>query len=99
LSPGTPTLIRARMPPFVLLVAVSAAIAGLLFGYDTAVINGALVYLKLDFHLKPIGTELTATVLLWGCAAGAGLAGYVSDRFGRRIVLFAAGVLFCTSRL
>jgi sugar porter (SP) family MFS transporter len=99
LSSGTPTVIPAKMPPFVLLAAVSAAIAGLLFGYDTAVINGALVYLKLDFHLDSIGTELTATVLLWGCAVGAGLAGYVSDRFGRRIVLFAAGVLFCVSGL
>jgi SP family arabinose:H+ symporter-like MFS transporter len=87
------------MPGFVLLVAISASIAGLLFGYDTAVINGALVYLKLDFRLNSVETELTATVLLWGCAVGAGLAGYVSDRFGRRVVLFAAGVLFCASGL
>ncbi len=89
----------ASLPAFVLLIASSTAIAGLLFGYDTAVINGALVYLKAYFHLSPVATELTASVLLWGCALGAGIAGYVSDRFGRRVVLFASGVLFCASGL
>lgn len=80
-----------------MLVAASTAISGLLFGYDTAVINGALVYLKSDFHLTAVTTELTAAVLLWGCAIGAGAAGFVSDRYGRRIVLFASGILFCAS--
>jgi sugar porter (SP) family MFS transporter len=83
----------------VMLVAASAAIAGLLFGYDTAVINGALVYLRVEFRLSSVETELVATVLLWGCAVGAALAGYVSDRFGRRAVLFGAGILFCISSL
>ena len=84
---------------FVILVAASAATAGLLFGYDTAVINGALVYLRAEFHLTSVKTELVATVLLWGCAVGAALAGWASDRFGRRVVLFAAGLLFCVSAL
>ena len=80
-------------------MAASAAIAGLLFGYDTAVINGALVYLRAEFSLSAVQTELVATVLLWGCAIGAALAGYVSDRYGRRPVLFAAGIVFCLSAL
>src|ERR1035437_2106790 len=84
---------------FVILVAASAATAGLLFGYDTAVINGALVYLRAEFHLTSVKTELVAAVLLWGCAVGAALAGWASDRFGRRVVLFAAGLLFCVSAL
>src|SRR5581483_4892069 len=83
----------------VVVIAGSAAISGLLFGYDTAVINGALIYLKSWFHLTSIQTELVATVLLWGCAVGAALAGYTSDRYGRRAVLFGAGVLFCVSGL
>ena len=87
------------LPGFVMLVAASTAIAGLLFGYDTAVINGALVYLKSDFQLTAVTTELTAAVLLWGCAIGAGAAGFVSDRFGRRVVLLASGILFCISGL
>jgi sugar porter (SP) family MFS transporter len=88
-----------KLSMYVLLIAGSAAIAGLLFGYDTAVINGALVYLKSSFGLGALATELTATVLLWGCAVGAACAGYASDRFGRRIVLLASGVLFCVSAL
>jgi sugar porter (SP) family MFS transporter len=88
-----------KISVFVILVSASAATAGLLFGYDTAVINGALVYLRAEFHLSSVETELIATVLLWGCAAGAALSGWASDRFGRRVVLFAAGVLFCVSAL
>ena len=88
-----------KIPLYVALVAGSAAIAGLLFGYDTAVINGALVYLRLEFRLSSLETELVATVLLWGCAVGAALAGYLSDRYGRRAVLFGAAILFCISAL
>jgi SP family arabinose:H+ symporter-like MFS transporter len=87
------------LSPYVLLIAASTAIAGLLFGYDTAVINGALVYLKSDFALGSVATELTAAVLLWGCAIGAGAAGYISDRFGRRVVLLTSGILFCASAI
>jgi sugar porter (SP) family MFS transporter len=83
----------------VILVAASAAIAGLLFGYDTAVINGALVYLRAEFRLTALETELVATILLLGCAAGAACAGYLSDRYGRRTVLLIAGILFGTSAL
>ena len=53
---------------FIILAAASAAIAGLLFGYDTAVINGALVYFRTEFQLGSVETEMVATVLLWGCA-------------------------------
>ena len=84
---------------YVVLVAASAATAGLLFGYDTAVINGALVFLRAEFRLNSVETELVATVLLGGCAVGAALAGWASDYFGRRVVLLSAGVLFCISAL
>ncbi len=99
MTPGASSRSTAKTPVFVLFVAASTAIAGLLFGYDTAVINGALPYLKADFQLSPLATELTAAVLLWGCALGAGTAGYISDRFGRRVVLLVSGVLFCVSGL
>ena len=98
-DPQTLNPAGAGVPLYVLLVAASTAIAGLLFGYDTAVINGALAYLKADFALGSVATELTAAVLLWGCAIGAGAAGYISDRFGRRVVLLASGILFCASAL
>ena len=47
---------------YVVLIAASAAISGLLFGYDTAVINGALVYLRLDFKLSPFETDRKSVV-------------------------------------
>jgi MFS family permease len=86
-----------KMSLFVICVAASAATAGLLYGYDVGVINAALVFLRRDFQLGSVATELLVTVLLWGCAAGAALAGWVSDRYGRRAVLFGAGILFCAA--
>ena len=60
----------------VTLITGSAAISGLLFGYDTAVVNGALVFLRAQFNLTAFQTELAATSLLWGCVLGAAMAGY-----------------------
>jgi sugar porter (SP) family MFS transporter len=82
---------------YVTLVAACTAIAGLLFGYDVAVINGALVYLRADFHLGPVATEFLTAILFVGCAFGSLLFGWASDRFGRRAALFCAGLLFCVA--
>ena len=81
------------------LPAAVAAIGGLLFGFDTAVINGAIVFLKAQFGLSDSQTEIAASSLLLGCVAGASLAGFTSDRFGRKRVLLAAAALFTASSL
>ena len=83
----------------VTLITASAAISGLLFGYDTAVVNGALVFLRAQFQLTAFQTELAATSLLWGCVVGAAIAGYLCDRHGRRRVLMLSGVLFVASAI
>ena len=83
----------------VTLITGSAAISGLLFGYDTAVVNGALVFLRAQFNLTAFQTELAATSLLWGCVLGAAMAGYLCDRYGRRRVLFLSGLLFVVSAI
>ena len=83
----------------VTLITGSAAISGLLFGYDTAVVNGALVFLRAQFNLTAFQTELAATSLLWGCVLGAALAGYLCDRYGRRRVLLLSGLLFVASAI
>jgi len=70
---------------FVVLVAASAATAGLIFGYDVAVMNGALVFLWAAFHLGRIETEMVPTVMLPGCAVGAALGGWLSDRDGEEL--------------
>jgi MFS family permease len=66
-------------PVFVYFVSIVAATAGLLFGFDIAVINGALIFLREQFHLTEVGTETAASALLVGCVAGASIAGWFSD--------------------
>src|ERR1700687_3099788 len=84
---------------YVYLPAAVAAIGGLLFGFDTAVINGAIVFLKSQFGLSDSQTEIAASSLLLGCVVGASLAAFTSDRFGRKRVLIAAAALFTVSSL
>jgi len=79
---------------FLILVAVSAATAGLLYGYDVGVISGAVVFLRSSFQLSFVQTEMITSIAFWGCALGAAAGGWVSDRFGRKIVLLGAGLLF-----
>ncbi len=76
-----------------------AAVSGLLFGFDTAVINGALVFLREQFGLSDGQTEVAAGSLLIGCVFGSSAAGGLSDKWGRKRVLLAAAMLFCLSSL
>jgi MFS transporter, SP family, arabinose:H+ symporter len=72
---------------------------GFLFGYDTAVINGANQYLKAHFGLTPMQEGIAAASAILGCIPGAMFAGYLSDRFGRRRVLFICAILYALSGL
>ena len=81
------------------LAAMVAAIGGLLFGFDTAVINGAIVFIKQQFGLSDTQTEIAASSLLLGCVVGASVAAFTSDRFGRKRVLLAAAALFTLSSI
>ena len=82
---------------YVYLIVSVAACAGLLFGFDIAVINGAIVFLRSQFRLSDLQTEVAAGSLLLGCALGAGFAGILSDRYGRRRTLIGAAALFAIS--
>jgi sugar porter (SP) family MFS transporter len=93
------TDVQAGAARYIYLPAAVAAIGGLLFGFDTAVINGAIVFLKSQFHWSDSQTEIAASSLLLGCVAGASLAAFTSDRFGRKRVLIAAAALFTVSSL
>ena len=86
-------------PRYFYLPAMVAAIGGLLFGFDTAVINGAIVFLKQQLALSDAQTEIAASGLLLGCVAGASAAAFTSDRFGRKKVLLTAAVLFTFSSI
>ena len=90
---------QAGAARYLFLPASVAAIGGLLFGFDTAVINGAIVFLKSQFQWSDSQTEIAASSLLLGCVAGASLAAFTSDRFGRKRVLLGAAALFTLSSL
>ena len=81
------------------LIVSVAACAGLLFGFDIAVINGAIIFLRSQFRLSDLQTEVAAGSLLLGCALGAGFAGILSDRYGRRRILIGAAALFAISSI
>ncbi len=84
---------------YVWVVAGVAAISGFLFGFDTAVINGALIFLRRQFALNSLLTEIAASALLLGCLIGAASAGTFSDRLGRRNSLMGSAMLFTASAI
>jgi MFS transporter, SP family, arabinose:H+ symporter len=84
---------------FVILVSCAAAVGGLLFGYDTAVISGAIGFLQEKFNLNATMTGWVASCLLIGCAVGAAMAGFLSDHFGRKKALVVSATIFAVSSL
>lgn len=79
---------------YAFLIAVTAAVGGLLFGYDTSVISGAILFVRKVFQLSSAQTELAVSIVLAGAALGAAVAGYFADRFGRKPVLIVDAVIF-----
>ena len=80
-------------------IAVVATFGGLLFGYDTGVINGALEPLMEDFQLTATGEGLVTATLLLGAAFGALFGGRINDAQGRRKTLLQVSVLFFVGTL
>jgi len=84
---------KAARKGFVYVASSVAALGGLLFGYDTGVISGALLFVKRDFALSAWSQELVVSAVLAGAIVGAISAGLLADRFGRRLtVILTAGV-------
>ena len=84
---------------FVLLVAATAALGGLLFGYDTGIISGALLFIREDFALSDAAQQTVVGSLLFGAVLGALVAGPLTDRAGRRTAILAAAVVFALGSL
>ena len=82
---------------YVLLISVVAAFGGFLFGYDTAVVSGAIGFLSQHFQLSSGMTGWAASSLLVGCMLGAMLGGPMGDRWGRKPSLIACAALFALS--
>src|SRR2546425_5783506 len=91
------TAAQAQSMTYVVLLATTTAISGFLFGFDTAVINGVLLFLRRQFALSNLQTEIAASSLLLGCLLGAAGASMIGDRYGRKKSLISSAVLFALS--
>jgi MFS family permease len=81
----TADLSGAHQPQrFVQLVAGTAALAGLLFGFDTGVISGAILFIKGAFGLSPFAEEVLVSAALVGAVCGSTLSGRFTDVLGRK---------------
>lgn len=83
-----------KTPLFVIVMAIVAAMGGLLFGFDTGVISGAIPFLQQDFGLTDGTIEFITTAGLIGAIVGALIGGSVTDGLGRRKVLILSGIIF-----
>lgn len=79
---------------YILFIALSAALGGLLFGYDTAVISGAIGNLTNFFHLTPAETGWAISSALIGCLVGAFISDLLSDKLGRKATMLITALLF-----
>ena len=78
---------------------VVAALGGLLFGFDTAVISGTTGQLSQVFHLSSKSLGITVSIAIWGTVFGAMLAGFPGERFGRRDSLRIMALFYLVSAL
>ena len=94
-------ILAGKIDPFVYVAVAIAALGGLLFGYDTGVISGAILFVKDEFSLSPTMEELVVSAVLIGAVLGAAAGGALTDRFGRRwlIVVAASSSLSARSAL
>jgi len=86
--------------PYIFAISLTAALGGLMFGYDWVVIGGAEVFYERYFHLtSPVQIGWAMSSALIGALLGAMLAGSLSDAFGRKPLLIASGILFVVSSI
>ncbi len=90
---------HSRVNARVVGIAIAAALGGFLFGFDTAVINGAVDALAGEFDLSAAVKGFAVSSALLGCVAGAWFAGQIANRFGRIPVMLVAAVLFLASSI
>lgn len=84
---------------FLAIVVTIAALGGLLFGYDQGVISGAINFLQVKFHMSNSMAGFVSGSIPLGAMVGCFIAGFLSDKIGRKLVLFMAGILFIVGSL
>ena len=84
---------------YIIAISFVSALGGYLFGFDFAVISGALPFLRTEFALSPIGEGFLTGSLALGCIAGCLLAGAMAEKYGRKPALMVAALIFAVSSL
>jgi MFS family permease len=90
---------KAGLKGFVYVAVGVAAIGGLLFGYDTGVISGAILFIQKQYALSSIMEEVVVSSVLVGAIIGAAIGGVLTNRYGRRKMIILAGIIFTISAL
>jgi sugar porter (SP) family MFS transporter len=83
----------------VVLTAAIAGLGGLLFGYDTGIIAGALLFIKTDFGLGSFAQGLVVAAVPIGAVAGAAISGPAADNYGRRLMILLSAAVFIVGAL
>lgn len=84
---------------YLLMITIIGALGGLLFGYDTAVISGAIGFMETKFSLSADMKGWAVSCAIVGCIIGVAIAGYVADRIGRKKTLIITAILFAVSAI
>jgi MFS transporter, SP family, galactose:H+ symporter len=90
---------KSEVNGFVYFAVGVAALGGLLFGYDTGVISGAILFIKNQFSLSAAMEEIVVSSVLVGAVVGATIGGALTGRFGRRKMILLAGLIFTVSAI
>lgn len=92
-------MVNTKESYFLWVVASIAALGGFLFGYDTGVISGAIIFIQQTFFLGTVYSEWVVSSVVLGALLGALCSGVLADRFGRRLMLLLAALFFIIGTL
>ncbi|MDD5495661.1 MAG: sugar porter family MFS transporter [Candidatus Omnitrophica bacterium] len=99
MGPKAENAADSRIKVSIYTIAFIAALAGLLFGYDTGVISGAILFIKDQFKLTAGAQEGVVSSVLLGAVIGAAFSGGIADRFGRRRSIIVTALLFAVGAI
>ena len=85
---------KSKLKPVMIIVGLTAALAGLLFGLDIGVISGVLPWLDKDWHTSTEDKEVIVSIILVGAFFGSIIAGYISRKIGRKKTMLISAIIF-----